>query len=53
VRWYAVLACYKLAIVLEGTHARACAGLAPAATGNRLHQAARGLLLRAMEWMER
>ena len=53
VRWYAVLACYKLAIVLEGTHARACAGLAPVATGDRLHQAARGLLLRAMEWTGR
>lgn len=49
--WYAVLACYKLAIVLEGTHARACAGLAPAATGERLHKAARGLLLRAIEWI--
>ncbi|WP_235580997.1 phosphotransferase family protein [Pseudorhodoferax sp. Leaf265] len=52
-RWYAVLACYKLAVVLEGTHARACAGLAPAATGDRLHQAACGLLLRATEWIER
>ena len=27
--WYAVLACFKLGIVLEGTHARACAGKAP------------------------
>jgi aminoglycoside phosphotransferase (APT) family kinase protein len=53
VRWYAVLACYKLAIVLEGTHARACAGLAPVATGERLHKAARGLLLRAAEWMQK
>jgi aminoglycoside phosphotransferase (APT) family kinase protein len=51
-RWYAVLACYKLAIVLEGTHARACAGLASMETGQRLHQAARGLLLRAIEWIE-
>lgn len=51
VRWYAVLACYKLAIVLEGTHARACAGLAPQATGERLHKAARGLLVRAGEWI--
>ncbi|MEJ0046382.1 MAG: phosphotransferase family protein [Rhodospirillales bacterium] len=24
--WYAVLACFKLAIILEGTHVRACAG---------------------------
>ncbi|MET3513895.1 aminoglycoside phosphotransferase (APT) family kinase protein [Pseudacidovorax sp. 1753] len=52
-RWYAVLACYKLAIVLEGTHARACAGLAPVATGERLHRAACGLLLRAAGWIER
>ncbi|KQP36343.1 phosphotransferase family protein [Pseudorhodoferax sp. Leaf274] len=51
-RWYAVLACYKLAIVLEGTHARARAGLAPAATGERLHKAACGLLLRATRWIE-
>lgn len=35
--WYAVLACYKLGIILEGTHARACAGKAPRETGDRLH----------------
>jgi aminoglycoside phosphotransferase (APT) family kinase protein len=35
--WYAVLACYKLGIILEGTHARACAGKAPKAVGDRLH----------------
>ncbi|WP_035878808.1 phosphotransferase family protein [Cupriavidus sp. amp6] len=51
-RWYAVLACYKLAIVLEGTHARSCAGLADAATGSRLHDAACGLLMRAANWIE-
>lgn len=44
--WYEVLACYKLAIVLEGTHARASAGLAPTATGERLHRCALGLLER-------
>lgn len=27
-RWYAVLACYRLGIVVEGTYARACAGKA-------------------------
>ena len=27
--WYVVLACFKLGIILEGTHARALAGLAP------------------------
>jgi len=35
--WYVVLACYKLGIILEGTHARACAGQAPKDTGDRLH----------------
>jgi len=47
VDWYAVLACYKLAIILEGTHARACAGKAPKQTGDLLHQAALILLERA------
>lgn len=35
--WFAVLACYKLGIILEGTHARACAGKAPRDVGDRLH----------------
>lgn len=35
--WFIVLACYKLGIILEGTHARACAGKAPRETGDRLH----------------
>lgn len=35
--WYRVLACYRLGLILEGTHARACAGLAPVATGDMLH----------------
>ncbi|BBZ04210.1 putative aminoglycoside phosphotransferase [Mycolicibacterium chitae] len=38
IAWYVVLACFKLGIVLEGTHARACAGLAPEKTGEELHQ---------------
>ena len=45
--WYVVLACFKLAIILEGTHARACAGTAPVETGARLHAHAVGLLHRA------
>lgn len=49
--WYAVLACYKLAIVLEGTHARACAGKAPRATGELLHERACVLLRRALDWI--
>ncbi|WP_405140262.1 phosphotransferase family protein [Nocardia sp. NBC_01388] len=37
VTWYTVLACFKLGIVLEGTHARACAGKAPKQVGDFLH----------------
>ncbi|WP_439651186.1 phosphotransferase family protein [Nocardia panacis] len=37
VPWYTVLACFKLGIVLEGTHARAFAGKAPKETGDFLH----------------
>ena len=35
--WFAVLACYKLGIILEGSHARAYAGKAPTEIGDRLH----------------
>jgi aminoglycoside phosphotransferase (APT) family kinase protein len=35
--WYGVLACYKTGIILEGTHARAMAGLAPESFGDLLH----------------
>ncbi len=48
IEWYTVLACYKLAIIIEGTHARACAGDAPVATGDRLHRHAVHLLRRAL-----
>ncbi len=47
--WFIVLACYKLAILLEGTYARACAGQADEATGDRLHAAAVGLFGQAAE----
>jgi aminoglycoside phosphotransferase (APT) family kinase protein len=47
VAWYEVLACYKLGIILEGTHARAFAGLAPEATGDQLHASTLGLFRRA------
>ncbi|MFI8975294.1 phosphotransferase family protein [Nocardia asteroides] len=50
--WYAVLASFKLAIVLEGTYARACAGQAPAETGQILHDMAAGLLTRAAEFID-
>lgn len=51
-RWYAVLACYKFAIIIEGTHARACAGMAPMETGNRLHAGAVNLFERAQRWLD-
>ena len=38
--WFEVLACYKLGILLEGTHARSQTGLASTDTGRRLHAAA-------------
>ncbi len=48
INWYVVLACYKLGIILEGTHARACAGKAPRETGDRLHAQTIGLFERAL-----
>lgn len=51
IRWYAVFACYKLALILEGTHARACAGKAPVEIGDRLHANALRLLGRASRWI--
>ena len=46
--WYVVLACFKLGIILEGTHARACAGKAPKDTGDRLHAHTIDLFERAL-----
>ncbi|NKY51630.1 phosphotransferase family protein [Nocardia vermiculata] len=46
--WYQVLACYRLAIILEGTHARACAGKAEAALGRRFHGVSQALLDQAL-----
>jgi aminoglycoside phosphotransferase (APT) family kinase protein len=48
--WYGVLACYKLGILLEGTHARACDGKAPKVVGGRLHAKAVSLFRRAHAW---
>jgi aminoglycoside phosphotransferase (APT) family kinase protein len=47
VHWYTAMACFKLGIVLEGTHARACAGKAPKPTGDLLHATTLGLFARA------
>lgn len=49
--WYRVFACYKLGILLEGTHARACAGKAPQDVGDRLHARSVRLFERAAEWI--
>lgn len=51
IEWYAVLACYKLGIILEGTHARACAGKAPKETGDQLHASTVALFERALGWV--
>lgn len=48
VDWYEVLACFKLGIILEGTHARAMSGKAPKEIGDRLHASTLGLFDRAL-----
>jgi aminoglycoside phosphotransferase (APT) family kinase protein len=53
VQWYAVMASFKLGIVLEGTHARACAGKAPKPVGDLLHGIAVGLLTQATDFIEK
>ncbi|MBR0898941.1 phosphotransferase family protein [Bradyrhizobium tropiciagri] len=52
-RWFIVLACFRLAAILEGTHARACAGKASSDVGAQLHTAALRLTERARSWIER
>lgn len=52
IHWYVVLACFKLGIVLEGTHARAIAGLAPKTTGDELHTTTLRLFERALQIMD-
>ncbi|WP_157532671.1 phosphotransferase family protein [Hyphomonas polymorpha] len=51
--WYIVLACFKLAIILEGSYARACSGTAPKATGEMLHETSVNLIERAHSWLQR
>jgi aminoglycoside phosphotransferase (APT) family kinase protein len=45
--WYTVLACFKLGIILEGTHARACAGKADRGVGDILHAITLALFAKA------
>jgi aminoglycoside phosphotransferase (APT) family kinase protein len=52
INWYTVLACFKLGIILEGTLARACAGLAPKEVGDHLHNATLRLFERAHALIE-
>ena len=49
--WYFALACYKLGIILEGTHARAKAGLAPKEVGDLLHAYTLWLFEMANQWI--
>lgn len=53
VGWYLTLACYKQGCILEGTYARALAGQAPMATGERLHKTSIWLLRKAYQLMGR
>jgi aminoglycoside phosphotransferase (APT) family kinase protein len=52
ITWYTVLACFKLGIVLEGTHARAFAGKAPKAVGDLLHETTVRLFEQALTLMD-
>jgi aminoglycoside phosphotransferase (APT) family kinase protein len=46
--WFRVLACYRLGLILEGTHARAFAGMAPKEIGDQLHAHTVSLLEQAL-----
>lgn len=52
ITWYGVMACFKLGIILEGTYARAAAGLAPREVGDHLHAATLLLFERAQRLMD-
>lgn len=49
VDFYHVLACFRFGSILEGSNARASAGLAPQAVGERLHERTLSLFDQAME----
>ncbi len=50
--WYTVMACFKLGVILEGSHARAAAGMAPKEIGDMLHTATVRLFERAQQTMQ-
>ena len=52
IHWWFTLACYKLGILLEGTHARACAGAAPKHYGDTLHKHAMWLFTKANQLVD-
>jgi aminoglycoside phosphotransferase (APT) family kinase protein len=43
VDWYHAFACYRLGVLLEGTHARSTAGQADRGSGQRMRQMAAAL----------
>lgn len=45
--WYRIFACYRLGVLLEGTHARASAGLASPEIGREFHEQAVALFEQA------
>lgn len=47
--WFFALACFRLSCILEGTHARAIAGLAPTELGDRMRRSSRWLMATAMQ----
>ena len=51
-RWFRVLACYRLGIILEGSHARAFSGLTPVEIGDRLHASTLDLFAQAAELID-
>lgn len=50
--WYRVLACYRLGLIAEGTHARASAGMAPKEIGDQLHAHTVSLFEQALQLIE-
>ena len=52
VKWYLVLACFKLASILEGTYSRSLEGKASEGAGTRFHLAAINLTMRAILTIE-
>lgn len=50
--WFRVLACYRLGIILEGSHARAFSGLTPIDVGDLLHRNTLELFAQAAELID-